>query len=52
MKQYDWVCNECKKCLKCHSMENEDSLLICDGCDKPFHMACCEPPILNIPKGK
>ena len=27
-------------CQLCHSGEDEDSLLLCDGCDKGYHMYC------------
>ncbi|XP_063362832.1 PHD and RING finger domain-containing protein 1-like [Cydia amplana] len=36
-------------CEICGSMENEDSMLLCDGCDLGFHMHCLTPPLLEIP---
>ncbi|XP_063621933.1 PHD and RING finger domain-containing protein 1 [Cydia splendana] len=36
-------------CEICGSMENEDSMLLCDGCDLGFHMQCLTPPLLEIP---
>ncbi|KAJ2710567.1 hypothetical protein H4R19_003685, partial [Coemansia spiralis] len=36
-------------CEVCRSAENEDSMLICDGCDRGFHMFCLNPPLRAIP---
>jgi hypothetical protein len=30
----------------------EDTMLLCDGCNKGFHQNCLIPPISEIPKGK
>ncbi len=30
-------------CQLCHSGDDEDSLLLCDGCDKGYHMYCFKP---------
>lgn len=30
----------------------EDELLICDCCDRAFHMSCRKPKITNIPEGR
>ena len=38
-------------CLICKSKEDEDSMLICDGCDNGYHMACLRPPLRRIPEG-
>eukprot|EP00540_Astrosyne_radiata_P017955 CAMPEP_0116830624 /NCGR_PEP_ID=MMETSP0418-20121206/4864_1 /TAXON_ID=1158023 /ORGANISM="Astrosyne radiata, Strain 13vi08-1A" /LENGTH=343 /DNA_ID=CAMNT_0004459743 /DNA_START=27 /DNA_END=1058 /DNA_ORIENTATION=+ len=27
------------------------SLLICDGCEGEYHMACLQPPLANVPEG-
>ncbi|KAJ1734447.1 hypothetical protein LPJ61_001072 [Coemansia biformis] len=36
-------------CEVCRSGENDDSMLICDGCDRGFHMFCLSPPLNAIP---
>lgn len=38
-------------CQLCHSGDDEDSLLLCDGCDKGYHMYCFKPAITQIPSG-
>ncbi|KAF9972463.1 hypothetical protein BGZ73_004425 [Actinomortierella ambigua] len=48
---YPWVCNDCKLCSQCEEARDEDTILICDGCDRGWHMACCDPPIKHLPKG-
>merc|ERR1712218_355576 len=32
-------------CQFCHGGENENALLLCDGCDKGYHTYCFKPPI-------
>ncbi|XP_071440826.1 bromodomain adjacent to zinc finger domain protein 2A-like isoform X2 [Hetaerina americana] len=38
-------------CQFCHSGDNEDKLLLCDGCDKGYHTYCFRPKMENIPEG-
>ena len=38
-------------CQLCHCGDNEDSLLLCDGCDKGYHMYCFKPPLEDVPDG-
>lgn len=38
-------------CYACGSGEDADSLLLCDGCERGCHMACCRPPLLAPPDG-
>ena len=47
-----WLCLECKKCIYCNMSANADDLLICDACDKGFHMECLDPPISALPEGR
>ena len=47
-----WLCLECKKCMMCKISANADDLLICDACDKGFHMECLDPPITSLPEGR
>lgn len=37
-------------CEICHKNENEDSLLLCDGCNRGFHTYCLNPPLSSVPK--
>ncbi|GAB4848271.1 Probable Histone-lysine N-methyltransferase atxr5 [Ancistrocladus abbreviatus] len=41
----DMVCGEC------HSGERADELLLCDKCDKGFHMYCVRPVVVRVPIG-
>ncbi|XP_045063309.1 bromodomain adjacent to zinc finger domain protein 2B-like isoform X11 [Coregonus clupeaformis] len=38
-------------CQICRKGDNEDLLLLCDGCDKGCHTYCHKPKITNIPEG-
>lgn len=29
----------------------QENMLFCDSCDRGFHMECCDPPLLRMPKG-
>ncbi|CEP14172.1 hypothetical protein [Parasitella parasitica] len=42
--------NENDTCEICHKSENEEKLLLCDGCNRGFHMYCLNPPLAVIPK--
>ncbi|GAN06616.1 histone demethylase JARID1A [Mucor ambiguus] len=37
-------------CEICHKNANEDSLLLCDGCNRGFHTYCLNPPLSSVPK--
>lgn len=52
IKVEPWLCLECKKCMTCDQAANADDLLICDSCDKGFHMDCLEPPLNKLPEGR
>ncbi|XP_073812223.1 bromodomain adjacent to zinc finger domain 2B toutatis isoform X3 [Musca autumnalis] len=43
--------NSLQNCQFCTSGENEDKLLLCDGCDKGYHTYCFKPKMENIPEG-
>ena len=51
IKAEPWLCLECKKCMVCGQAANADDLLICDACDKGFHMECLDPPLGELPEG-
>ncbi|KAJ1850354.1 hypothetical protein LPJ57_008162, partial [Coemansia sp. RSA 486] len=38
-----------ERCEVCRSGENDEKMLICDGCDRGFHMYCLNPPLNAIP---
>ncbi|KAG0026595.1 PHD finger protein 10, partial [Podila clonocystis] len=48
---YPWQCNDCKLCVVCLEAGDEATLLICDDCDRGWHMGCCDPAIKDLPKG-
>ena len=38
-------------CRVCNSKDDEDEMLLCDGCDAGYHTYCSQPPIENVPEG-
>ncbi|XP_060801312.1 PHD and RING finger domain-containing protein 1 isoform X2 [Amyelois transitella] len=36
-------------CEVCGSTDNEESMLLCDGCDLGYHMQCLVPPLSEVP---
>lgn len=38
-------------CELCGSGENDESVLLCDECNRGFHMECLAPPLTSIPEG-
>lgn len=38
-------------CERCGSGDKEDQILICDKCDKGFHMMCLRPVVVQVPRG-
>ncbi|XP_057315338.1 bromodomain adjacent to zinc finger domain protein 1A-like isoform X2 [Hydractinia symbiolongicarpus] len=39
------------RCRMCRRKGNEEEMLLCDGCDRGFHMGCLKPPLKAVPKG-
>ena len=37
-------------CSVCRSPETANEMLLCDGCDKAFHLACLKPPLEVVPE--
>lgn len=37
-------------CEICQKNENEQELLLCDGCNRGYHMYCLNPPLSSVPK--
>jgi hypothetical protein len=38
-------------CEICEMPDQEAKMLICDGCNRGFHMFCLKPPLKKVPKG-
>ena len=38
-------------CTVCMRTTNAEGMLLCDKCDKGWHMGCMRPPMTKIPKG-
>lgn len=38
-------------CQVCRKGDNDDCLLLCDGCDRGCHMYCLRPKITQVPEG-
>ncbi|XP_043939569.1 bromodomain adjacent to zinc finger domain protein 2A [Protopterus annectens] len=38
-------------CLVCRKGDDDEYLLLCDGCDRGCHMFCHRPPLTEIPEG-
>ncbi|KAI0768106.1 hypothetical protein BD413DRAFT_480173 [Trametes elegans] len=51
MRSYDWECTGCKSCSVCRRRRNEASMLMCDFCDRGWHMSCFNPPLREEPEG-
>jgi len=39
-------------CEKCKGGHYEDKIILCDRCDKGWHMFCLSPPIETVPDGE
>jgi hypothetical protein len=37
-------------CTECGSGDNDEQMLLCDLCDKGYHIFCLDPPLKSIPK--
>ena len=38
-------------CIECGRSDDEENMLLCDGCDKPYHTACLDKPLESVPVG-
>uniref|UniRef100_A0A667YTD4 [histone H3]-trimethyl-L-lysine(4) demethylase n=1 Tax=Myripristis murdjan TaxID=586833 RepID=A0A667YTD4_9TELE len=45
------TCIDLYLCLMCGRGDEEDRLLLCDGCDDSYHTFCLIPPLQDVPKG-
>ena len=39
------------KCRICRRKTDPENMLICDGCDRGYHMYCLKPKLKAVPKG-
>eukprot|EP00051_Salpingoeca_urceolata_P021939 m.350950 g.350950 ORF g.350950 m.350950 type:complete len:1297 (-) comp19894_c0_seq3:68-3958(-) len=39
------------KCKICRKNNNDSEMLLCDGCDRGYHMRCLKPPLFEVPGG-
>lgn len=38
-------------CVECGCGEHDEQLLLCDKCDRGFHMFCVKPIVVRVPMG-
>ncbi|KAJ3990185.1 hypothetical protein F5890DRAFT_1399391 [Lentinula detonsa] len=50
LRSRSWKCAACKSCEICGSKDNDQDLLLCDGCDRGWHGSCFDPPV-ETPEG-
>ncbi|XP_029650200.1 atherin-like isoform X1 [Octopus sinensis] len=50
--QSPWQCPTCKVCSICKDSGNVPAMLICDSCDKGFHVQCLYSPLEKSPSGE
>ncbi|UKJ89354.2 hypothetical protein MACJ_002604 [Theileria orientalis] len=48
--RYPWHCKRCKVCVNCDE-HKDGTLIICDACDRGFHMDCINDILEEIPSG-
>lgn len=44
-----WRCPHCKFCESCRGSDQEDQLIVCDSCDRCYHLSCLDPPLQVLP---
>ena len=38
-------------CVACGGTDDEATMLLCDGCDAPYHLRCLDDPLESVPVG-
>jgi hypothetical protein len=52
-----WYCSDdcvsmsMLQCQLCGNAENDEQMLLCDTCDRGYHMFCLKPPLTAVPEG-
>lgn len=49
--EFSDVFEDDQRCNECGVGSREALLLLCDGCDKAFHLECLSPPLQAVPSG-
>lgn len=39
-------------CELCNGGHHEEKIILCDSCDKGYHMFCLSPPLVDVPNGE
>ena len=65
IRKLRWCCIDCKRCTMCHysgdtdtkaeddteANEKDNDLLLCDSCDRGYHLTCVAPDLTKPPDG-
>ncbi|KAI8982573.1 hypothetical protein BDB01DRAFT_851066 [Pilobolus umbonatus] len=49
-EQHDSANESNETCEICHRIENEEQILLCDGCNRGYHLYCLSPALSSVPK--
>lgn len=41
MTRFGWQCPECKCCQICKQFGDDGQMIVCESCDKSYHVYCC-----------
>ena len=39
------------RCMRCRRLDDDEQMILCDGCDSGYHTFCLDPPLKSIPEG-
>lgn len=45
-----WRCPDCKYCEKCFEYESDSPTIMCECCDRGYHISCLNPKLNEIPQ--